>query len=198
MKSSKKNVRKSPPPVKRKSVGTDFFDRVWKESWIYIKTVVDIVREPVLILNKDLCVIAANEPFYRLFQVEPKDTENKIVYELGNGQWDIPSLRKLLEEILPKNTFFKGFEVAHDFPYIGRKIMILNARQIHFEKDTNFEPIMLLAMEDITDMMASADSFANHANVIETKLTERTQLLEDSVRRIEEQLRKLGGEDGEY
>ena len=67
----------------------------------------DIVREPVLILDKNLQVLAANDPFYRTFQVEAKDTEKKIVYELGNGQWDIPDLRKLLEDILPKNTFFK-------------------------------------------------------------------------------------------
>src|SRR6185369_2036112 len=114
-----------------------FAERVWEESWTYIKTVVDIVREPVLILDKDLRVMAANDSFYRTFQVEAKDTENKIVYELGDGQWNIPALRKLLEDILPKTSFFKGFEVIHEFPAIGRKVMILNARQIHsdFIKD---------------------------------------------------------------
>ena len=91
------------------SIGADFFGRLWEESWTYIKTVVDVVHEPVLILDKDLRVMAANESFYRTFQVEPKDTEHQIVYELGNGQWNIPSLKKLLEDILPKNSFFKGF-----------------------------------------------------------------------------------------
>ena len=117
--------------IKNKWSGADFINRLGEESWTYIKTVVDIVREPILVLDQDLRIMAANEPFYQTFQVEQKDTENKVVYELGNGQWNIPDLRKLLENILPKNTFFKGFEVTHDFPIIGRKIMILNAREIH-------------------------------------------------------------------
>ena len=90
--------------------GTELAELIWAESWTYIKTIVDTVHEPFLILNKKLCVMAANEAFYRMFQVEEKDTENKLVYKLGNGQWNIPSLKKLLEEILPKQTFFKGFE----------------------------------------------------------------------------------------
>jgi nitrogen-specific signal transduction histidine kinase len=148
-------------------IGSDFVARVWEESWTYIKTVVDIVREPVLILDKNLQVKAANEAFYRTFQAEAKDTENKVVYELGNGQWNIPSLRKLLEDILPKNTFFKGFEVAHEFPVIGRKVMILNARQIHFKDDSAsemFPAIILLAIEDVTDMMMVAETLAVHTN----------------------------------
>src|SRR3989339_1605526 len=161
-----------------KPIGTDFFERLWEESWIYIKTVVDVVREPILILDKDLRVMAANEPFYRTFQVELKDTEGKIIYDLGNGQWDIPALRKLLEDILPKNTFFKGFEVAHDFPLIGHKIMILNARQIHFKENLAFQPIILLAMEDITEMMAVADMLALHTNQFEKETAERTEKLE--------------------
>lgn len=92
----------------RKLIGADFFERLWEESWTYIKTVVDVVREPVLILDKDFKVMAANEPFYRTFQVEPSDTMGKIVYELGNGQWNIPALRKLIENILPKHTFLRG------------------------------------------------------------------------------------------
>lgn len=99
----------------------DFFGRLWEESWIYIKTVVDVVREPVLILDKNLCVLAANETFYKTFQVNKKETENTLVYKLGNGQWDIPELKSLLEDILPGNTFFNGFEVTHSFPNIGKK-----------------------------------------------------------------------------
>src|SRR3989344_7065813 len=109
---------------KTKPIGTDFVKYFWEESWTYIKTVVDIVRQPILILDKDFRVMAANESFYRTFQVELKDTEGKIVYGLGNGQWNIPALRKLLEDILPKNTFFKGFEATHNFPFIGRKVML--------------------------------------------------------------------------
>ena len=153
--------------ILRELVGTDFIKRFWDESWAYIKTVVDIVREPILILDKDLCVLAANESFYRTFQVEEKDTEKKLIFELGNGQWNIPALRKLLEDILPQNTFFKGFEVTHEFPLIGRRAMILNARQIHFKKEEAglelFPPIILLAMEDVTEMMVIAETLAGQA-----------------------------------
>ena len=172
----------------------DFLERVGEEGWTYIKTVVDIMREPILILDKDLRVITANEPFYRTFQVEPKDTEKKIVYELGNGQWDIPALRKLLEDILPKNTFFKGFEVSHDFPIIGRKIMILNAREIHCSEDPNLEPcppIILLAMEDITDMMLIAETLSGHTSQFDVKLMEQTLKLEAQIGRLEKEISGL-------
>lgn len=174
--------------------GADFVKRVWDESWAYIKTVVDIVREPILILDKDLRIKAANESFYRTFQVEAKDTEGKNVYELGNGQWDIPALRKLLEEILPKNTFFKGFEVSHEFPAIGRKVMILNARQIHFKEDTAsemFPPIILLAMEDATEIMVVAETLAGHANHLEAKFLEKTQTLETHIKKLEKEINGL-------
>lgn len=175
-------------------ISKDSLDRLWEVSWTYIKTVVDIVREPILILDKDLRVMAANESFYRMFQVELKDTEKKIVYELGNGQWDIPSLRKLLEDILPKNSFFKGFEVAHDFPFIGRKVMILNARQIHLKEDDDskkFPPIILLAMEDVTDMMVVAETLASHANQQEFKHTEDAQKLEVHIGKLEKEIKIL-------
>lgn len=173
---------------------TNFFDILWEESWTYIRTVVDIVREPILILDKNLRVIAANEPFYRTFQVEAKDTEDKIVYELGNGQWNIPPLKKLLEHILPENTFFKGFEVMHDFPIIGRKVMFLNARQIHFKenKDEEFvSPIILLAMEDATHMMEAAEAVAGHAQQLKSKLAERTSQLEIHIEKLEQEIGQL-------
>jgi PAS domain-containing protein len=179
------------------SVGADFFDRSWKESWTYIKTVVDIVREPVLVLDKNLRVMAANESFYRTFQVELKDTEGKVVYELGDGQWNIPALRKLLEDILPKNTFFKGFEVLHEFPVVGRKVMILNARQVHpqlseEERDPkSFPPIILLAMEDVTEMMAVAEALAGHANQSEAKFAAHAHKLEAHIGALEKEIDAL-------
>jgi len=177
-----KNVKLAP---------VDFVKIFWEESWTYIKTVVDVVREPILILDENLRVMAANDSFYRTFQVEIKDTEKKIIYDLGNGQWDIPALRKLLEDILPKNTFFKGFEVAHDFPLIGHKIMILNARRIHFKEDLSFQPIILLAMEDITEMMAVAEMLALHTNQFEKETAERTEKLESSIKEMEKEINKL-------
>lgn len=177
-----------------KSVGTGFVDHLWGKSWTYIKTVVDVVREPILILDNDFRVIVANEPFYLTFKVEPKDTENKIVYELGNGQWDIAALRKLFEDILPKKTFFKGFEVTHEFPTIGKKIMILNARQIYIEGETSsktFPPIILLAIEDVTDMMDVADMLARHTNKFEETMAERTGKLEVYIKRLEQEINGL-------
>lgn len=175
-------------------IGEDFFEKLWEESWTYIRTVVDVVREPVLILDKDLRVMAANESFYRKFQVELKDTEGRVVYELGNGQWDIPALRKLLEDILPKNTFFKGFEVDHEFQFIGHKIMILNAREIHSKNvmaKGSFPPIILLAMEDITDMMSVAEMLANHTNQFEAQMAERTEKLEMHIKKLQKEIGSL-------
>ncbi|MEN9613979.1 MAG: hypothetical protein RLZZ347_286 [Candidatus Parcubacteria bacterium] len=177
-----------------KEIEAEFVERLWEKSWEYIKTVVDVVREPVLILDKDLRVMTANESFYRIFQVEHKDTESNVVYKLGNGQWNIPALRKLLEDILPQNTFFKGFEVDHEFPFIGRKVMILNARQIHFKEDSTlkiFPPIILLAMEDVTEMMVVAETLAVHTKQIQAKLTERTIRLEMHIRKLEKEIESL-------
>lgn len=169
----------SPKEEETSLAGTALADRLWEESWTYIKTVVDTVREPFLILNKDLCVMAANESFYRIFQVEPATTENKHVYELGNGQWDIPALRKLLEEILPSNTFFKGFEVIHEFPGIGRKVMMLNARRIFQEGNAlGVSPIILLAMEDVTEIMSIAERFAAQTEENEKEIFLKIQALE--------------------
>lgn len=186
MKKNKKIVEKL-----RDAVDPDFVDQFWEKSWTYIKTVVDVVREPVLILDKDFCVMAANESFYHVFQVNRDETEATLVYELGNGQWDIPSLRKLLEDILPKNTFFKGYEVTHDFPSIGEKTMILNARQIHVKDDTSFPPIILLAIEDVTEMMDVAKMLARHTKQFESLTTERIKKLDNNIKKLEKELSGL-------
>lgn len=189
------NIKHLPPIIESsiKPRGPDFAERLWEESWTYIKTVVDTVREPFLILDKNLRVMVANESFYRTFQVEPRDTEKKLVYELGNGQWNIPSLRKLLEDILPQNTFFKGFEVTHEFPLIGRKVMILNARRIYKEDSSAgiFPPIILLAMEDVTEMMIIAEKLAGQANQMEAKMIEKARELEIHIGRLEAEVNKL-------
>lgn len=173
------------------TIGSDFVDLFWGKSWTYIKTVVDVVREPVLILDKNLRVMAANEAFYRVFQVEAMNTEQKIVYELGNGQWNIPALRKLLEDILPRNTFFKGFEVTHEFPAIGQKTMILNARQIYVEEDAAFPPIILLTIEDITEVMGVAEMLATHTKQFEAKTGDRIAKLEDYIKNLEKEVKEL-------
>jgi two-component system, chemotaxis family, CheB/CheR fusion protein len=107
--------------------------------------IVDTVREPLLVLHEDLRVQSANRAFYDAFRVEPAATEGSLVYDLGNRQWDIPELRRLLSEVLPSNEFFEDFEVEHDFPTIGRRTMLLNARRVdHLQ-------LVLLAIEDVTE-----------------------------------------------
>jgi len=175
-------------------IGADFFIEFWEESWTYIKTVVDVLREPVLILDKDFKVLAANEAFYNLFQVEQSDTEGKIIYKLGNGQWNIPALRKLLENILPNNTFFKGFEVDHNFPLIGRRTIILNARHIHSKDKTTselFPPIIMIAMEDVSEIMAIANKLAQYTTQLENTLSTRTHKLEGKIATLEKKINGL-------
>lgn len=107
------------------------------------------MREPLVVLDGKLRVITANRSFYKIFHVKKRETEKKLIYQLGNGQWDNPRLRHLLEKILPNKTFFQDFEIEHDFPFIGKRIVLLNARKI-IQKNSN-EPMILLAIEDITE-----------------------------------------------
>jgi len=114
----------------------------------YAESIVATVREPMLVLDARFRVQSANRSFYRTFQVDAAKTEGRFIYDLGDGQWDIPALRKLLEEIVPRDSAFDDFEVEHDFEHIGRKTMLLNARRL--PPKGNHE-LVLLAIEDITD-----------------------------------------------
>jgi PAS domain S-box-containing protein len=115
----------------------------------FYEDIVETIHEPLLVLDADLRVLFANQRFFTTFKVKPRETINHLVYNLGNRQWDIPKLRTLLEEIIPKHNLFNGYQIEHDFSTIGRRIMLLNARRI-----TNLEqmqPLILLAIEDITE-----------------------------------------------
>ncbi len=135
----------------------------------FAQNIVDTVREPLLILNSDLYVRSANRAFYQTFQVSPKETEDQLIYELGNGQWDIPALRTLLEDIIPQKSAFDDFEIEHDFPTIGRKVMLLNARKLRPGDHTEF---LVLAMEDVTErrraerVLAEIETYAQ--NIVDT------------------------------
>lgn len=182
----KENTQKN-----EKDIGVDFFTKSWEHSWTYIKTVVDVVREPMVILGSDFYVLAANDPFYETFQVTPQETIGNLLFELGNGQWKIPTLQKFLQDILPKQTFFKGFQVAHDFPSIGRKVIIINGRQLHFKDDAGFQEIILLAMEDVTEMIAVAERMADHVNTSQTRLAGRSSKMEIDIGNLQAELTKL-------
>ena len=116
----------------------------------FAESIADTVRESLLILSGDLKVISANETFYKTFKVNKAQTVSRRLYDLGNGQWDIPKLRELLEEIIPKNASFEDFEVEHNFPGIGHKIMLLNARRI--PPVGEHASLILLAIEDVTEV----------------------------------------------
>src|SRR6202023_3533447 len=113
----------------------------------YAQNIVDTVREPLLILDATLRVRSANRAFYQTFQVSPLETEGRLIYELGNGQWDIPDLRTLLEDIVPKSSVFNDFQLEHDFPAIGRRVMLLNARKL---QAGHHGELLVLAMGDVT------------------------------------------------
>jgi two-component sensor histidine kinase len=119
------------------------------DAWALAQGIVDTVREPVLVLDKDLRVITASRSFYSGFKVNANETQGRLLYALGDGQWDIPRLRVLLEKIIPEKGVMEEYEVEHEFPQIGRRTMCLNARQVFHEGGTN--TTILLGMEDITD-----------------------------------------------
>ena len=111
--------------------------------------IVDTVREPVLVLDKELRVIAASRSFYSAFKVSPEDTQGRLLYALGDGQWDIPKLRVLLEKIIPEHGVMEGYEVEHEFPGLGHRTMCLNARQVFYKEGAG--TTILLGMEDVTE-----------------------------------------------
>jgi PAS domain S-box-containing protein len=158
-------------------------DELWEIAWTYIKTVVDTLREPFMVLDEHLIVISANKIFYSFFQVTHEETEGKHVYDLGDGQWSAPKLKILLEDILPKNTYFEDFKVEYDFPRIGHKVMMLNARRIYMTGQE--KPIMLLAMEDVTRQKQLEDQLKTYTQSLTREVAKRTAHLEFRVKELE-------------
>jgi PAS domain S-box-containing protein len=111
----------------------------------YAESIVETVHEPLLVLTPDLRVRSANRAFYDHFEVRREETEGQLIYELGNGQWDIPKLRALLEDVLPDSNVFNDYEVSHDFEDIGHRAMLLNARRLDHVQ------LILLGIRDITE-----------------------------------------------
>jgi two-component sensor histidine kinase len=138
------------------------------------QSIVDTVREPVLVLDKGLRVIAASRSFYSQFKVRPEDTQGRLLYALGDGQWDIPKLRVLLEKIIPEHGVMEGYEVEHDFPGLGHRTMYLNARQVLYKEGA--ETTILLGIEDVTErrlMEHDKDEFLRQKEVMLVELQHR-------------------------
>jgi two-component system CheB/CheR fusion protein len=166
----------------------EWAENIWKEGWAYIKTVATAVLEPLLILDKNLCVLASNQAFCKLLHAKTTDIEYKHISNLGRKEWNIRALEALFQVIVPRNGFFSGFEVNHAFPSLGKRIMMLNNRSIYKEGKAVdiFPPIILLATADINEMTAIAEAIGYYAAEIEQYAMERTKNLEVQV----EQLKK--------
>lgn len=154
------------------------------DALLFAESIVDTVREPLLILDDGLRVITANRSFYSVFKVSRGETEKRLVFELGGGQWNIPRLKELLTGILPRSTVFNDFEVEHDFPEIGKKTMLLNARGIMQKGEK--KQMILLAIEDVT-LRKQAEDFLKDA------LKEKEVLLKEVYHRTKNNMNVIAG-----
>lgn len=169
---------------------TDISDRKLNELRLedvstYSESIIHTVREPLLVLDGKLHVRDANRAFYETFQVSEDETIGQYLYHLGNGQWNIPRLRTLLEDILPSSTQFSDYEVEHEFTTIGKKTMLLNARQLDWKSD--HLRLILLAIEDITERQLAKrmleEAYERQRNIADTLqkalITEIDECLQD-------------------
>ena len=158
----------------------------------FAESVINTVREPLISLDQDLRVVTVNRSFYDFFHVKPEETVGQLIYDLGNKQWDIPKLRELLEDILPEKTSFDNYEVEHDFATIGRRTMLLNARQI--ERGRGKKRIILLAIEDITErkgIEAGLETTRKELAVIKKNADEAHAFAESVINTVREPLISL-------
>ena len=149
------------------------------------ENIVETIHEPLIVLDQNLRVVLVSRSFYRVFKVTPEETLGQLIYDLGNKQWDIPKLRELLETILPRRTTFDDYEVEHDFTTIGRRIMLLNARQI--EQGMDKERIILLAIEDITERKEmEGDLESKRKELTHNRLKEEEKFIEHALNTLQD------------
>jgi len=146
------------------------------------QAIVDTIREPLLVLDKDLRVVAASRSFFLTFKMNRQDVQGRAIHALGNGQWDIPQLRLLLERILPQHSVMEGYEVDQDFSGIGRRTMVLNARTVFYEKHDH--GLILLSIEDITERRITERSLAELLEQKEVLLQEMQHRVANSLQII--------------
>src|ERR1700734_1430364 len=146
------------------------------------QAIVDTIRDPLLVLDQDLRVVTANRAFCQAFRMSLQDIHGRPVYGLGDGQWDIPELRLLLEGVAPQHAVMEAYEVERDFPIIGRRSMLLNARELLFQK--NSRKLILLAIEDVTDRRAAEREITNLLQQKETLLQEMQHRVANSLQII--------------
>lgn len=132
----------------------------------YAEAMIQTARDPLVVLGPDFRVKRANESFFKTFKTSRPETEGRVLYELGNGQWQIPALRQLLDEVIPRNSFFNDFEVTHDFPIIGRRTMLVNGRRLDSTAGTPWR--ILLGIEDITERRQVEEGKLLLASIVES------------------------------
>jgi two-component system CheB/CheR fusion protein len=163
-----------------------------KRGLDFAEAIVETVREPLVILNQNLQVLKANKTFYETFQAAPQETEGRLIYDLGNGQWNIPSLCELLENILPAHSTFRDFEVTHEFEHVGRKVMLLNASEI-FNPNAQARAI-LLAIEDATDRKLAEEALKTTNAELQNFAYALTHDLQEPIRMVVNFTELLGRE----
>jgi PAS domain S-box-containing protein len=146
------------------------------------QAIVDTIRDPLLVLDQHLRVVSANRAFHQTFRMTRQDIQGRPVYRLGDGQWDIPELRLLLEDVAPQHAVMEAYEVERDFPAIGRRTMLLNAREVCNQRNTR--KLILLAIEDVTDRRAAEREIAGLLRQKEMLLQEMQHRVANSLQII--------------
>lgn len=162
----------------------------------YSEAIVDTVRLPLIILNKDLQVLTANRAFYDTFKLSPKETENHSIYQLNNNAWNIRKLKFLLEKILPKNTHFENYEVDIDLPSKGHRTMLLNARRTY--RQVNNTEAVLLAFEDITDRKQLEKQKDDFIGIVSHELKTPLTSIKAFAQLLEKNLKQSENEKGTF
>jgi two-component sensor histidine kinase len=162
-------------PNSQPSIGVD-------DAYPLAQAIVDTIRDPLLVLDQGLRVVTANRAFHQTFRINRQGIQGRPVYELGDGQWDIPELRLLLEDVAPQHAVMEAYQVERDFPVIGRRLMLLNAREVFNQR--NSRNLILLTFEDVTDRRAAESEIIELLQQKETLLQEMQHRVANSLQII--------------
>ena len=175
------NYRERLPPANLWALADSQSARDLDDASALAQAIVDTIRDPLLVLDEDLRVVTANRSFYQTFRMNRADVHGRPVYGLGDGQWDIPELRLLLEDVAPQHAVMEAYEVEQDFRAIGRRSMLLNAREVFSQRN---HKLILLAIEDVTERRAAERQMAELLHQKETLLQEMQHRVANSLQII--------------